>query len=143
MDSSTQPIGIVYPLPSHLIDRFFKDKKSVFVKFPTHETISSRLRGCEKLIFYKSKSGWELVGEAKIDDVSLRSIQEVLSNFKEELFLSEEEFKSYAKSRNNKKVLVFKLSRPITYQRPVKLDHYVTMTGEYISVEDYHRLISP
>jgi hypothetical protein len=114
----------------------------VLIKFPTHETISLRLRGCKKLIFYKSKGGWKLVGEAKIDDISLMSIHEVLSNFREELFLSEEELKSYLKSRNNRKVLVFKLSKPITYRHPVKLDHYVTMTGEYISVEDYRRLIS-
>lgn len=141
MEENEQPAGIIYPLPQKLIDRLLKDKKTVFVKFPTHETISPRLKGCKKLIFYRSKGEWALVGEAKIDEVLLMSVGDTLNNFKEKLFLSEDELKSYVKSRTNKKLLLFKLSNPTTYKRPVKLDHYVTMTGEFISQEDYRKLV--
>ena len=138
---SDKPIGIIYPLPPYLINRFFKDNKSVFVKYPTHETISPKLRSCEKLIFYKSRSDWELVGEARIEEVYLMTAQEALCKFKEELFLSEEELEAYVKSRTSKKLLVFKLSEARAYKRPIKLDHYVTMGGEYLFGKDYKKMI--
>ena len=134
-------LGIIYPLPQYLIDRFFILNKIVFIKFPTHESISTNLLKCKKLIFYKSRGEWELVGEGEIDSIFLMPINDALNNFEKELFLSEHELIFYAKSRIIKKVLVFKLSNLKKYGKPITLDHYVTMAGEYISKEDYQRLI--
>jgi len=101
----------------------------------------SRLFGCKKLMFYESQSEQGIVGEVQIDGISLKSVDEILRDFREELFLVEEELRSYLGSRDEKKVLVFVLSKPIRFPHPVKLDHSLMTTGEYLSAEDYRRWI--
>lgn len=133
---------MIYPLTQNLIDRFFEDSKTVFIKFPTHEIISTNLKSCKKLIFYKSHGGWELIGEGNIMNVLLMSIHDVYTHFEKELFLSKVELDSYVKSRFNKKVLVFQLSALRKYKQPIKLDHYLTMVGEYITQENYTQIVN-
>lgn len=140
INKNKEPLGIIYPLPQHLIDRFFEDDKTVFIKFSAHELLSENLQACKKLIFYKSRGEWELVGEGEIENIFLMPVNDIFDKFEKELFLSREEIVSYAKSRLNKKVLVFKLSNLKKYNRPFLLDHYVTMAGEYISEEDYQQI---
>jgi hypothetical protein len=142
MVASSQPLGIIYPLPLHWIDRFLRDKKRVFVKPPSHNK-TSRLFGCRKLMFYASEGEGGIVGEARIDEISLKSVDGVLREFRDELFLSEEELRSYLGSEDEKRVLVFVISKPVRYPHPVKLDPPLTTTGEYLSAEEYRRRIRP
>ncbi len=141
INKNKEPLGVIYPLPQRLIYRFFEDDKTVFIKFSAHESISVSLKSCKKLIFYKSRGKQELIGEGDIENIFLMSIHDIINTFEKELFLSRDELASYAKSRN-RKALVFKLSNLRKYQLPVKLDHYVTMAGSYISDEDYTQIVN-
>ena len=66
--------AVIYPLPSHLASRILNSKKSVFVKYPTHETISPKLASCKKFLLYISGSNKEIAGEADIISISLMTL---------------------------------------------------------------------
>lgn len=140
-NSTSSPFAVVYPLPSHLAFRILQDKKSVFVKYPTHEIISLRLASCKRLLFYISGSNKEIAGEADIVSINLMTLSEVVSAYSSSLFLTEDELREYSDGRDSKKMMVFRLGKIIPYQEPKHLGHGLTMVGEYISEEEYDLLM--
>lgn len=140
-DSTSSPFAVIYPLPSHLAFRILQDKKSVFVKYPTHEMISPKLASCKKLLFYISGSNKEIAGEAEITSIRLMTISEVVLTHSSNLFLTEEELREYSNGRDSKKMMVFVLSRITRFPEPKSLGHGITMIGEYISEEEYETLV--
>jgi hypothetical protein len=133
------PFAVIYPLPSHLVSCILQDKKSVFVKYPTHETISPKLASCKKLLLYISGSNKEIAGEADIVSISLMTLSEVLCAYGSRLFLTEDELREYSGGRDKKKMMVFVLGRITKYPEPKSLGRGITMVGEYITEEDYER----
>jgi hypothetical protein len=140
-DSTSSPFAVIYPLPSHLAFRILQDKKSVFVKYPTHEMISPKLASCKKLLFYISGSNKEIAGEAEITSIRLMTISEVVLVYSSNLFLTEDELREYSNGRDSKKMMVFVLSRITRYPEPKSLGHGITMIGEYSSEGEYEALV--
>lgn len=138
---TSSPIAVIYPLPSHLAFRILQDKKSVFVKYPTHEIISPRLASCKKLLYYISASNKEIAGEAEIVSINLMTLSEVISAYSSSLFLTEDELREYSNGRDNKKMMVFRLGKIIPYKEPKHLRRGITMVGEYISEEEYKSIV--
>jgi hypothetical protein len=139
--SSSSPFAVIYPLPADLASRILHDKKSVFVKYPTHEIVSPKLASCKKLLLYISGSNKEIAGEADITSISLMTLSEAISAYSDSLFLTEEELREYSGGRDNKKMMVFLLGRITKYPKPRHLGHGITMVGEYISKEEYDSLV--
>lgn len=125
------PSSIIYPIPVKLVNRIFKKEKSVFIKYPVHEIISPKLSACEKILFYASKANKEIVGEAKIERIELLEKEEIINKYKNELFITEEEFDDYSNNRQ-KKLLVYTLSNIKKYKKGIKVNHHITMAGEYV-----------
>jgi len=140
-NSTPSPFAVIYPLPSHLAFRILQDKKSVFVKYPTHEMISPRLASCKKLLFYISGSNKEIAGEAEITSICLMTLSEAVLAYSSIIFLTEDELREYSGGRDNKKMMVFMLGRIISYQEPKHLGHGITMVGEYLSKEEYKSIV--
>lgn len=134
------PFAVIYPIPSNFALRIFKEKKSVFAKYGTHEVLSENVTNCKKLLIYESSAGKKITGEADILSVQLISFSEVISEYKKDFFLSEDEFQAYAFGREKKKMMVFKLDNIKEYSAPIILDHRLTMAGEYIYKDEYNRL---
>ncbi len=139
--SSSSPFAVIYPLPADLASRILHDKKSVFVKYPTHEIISPKLASCKKLLLYISGSNKEIAGEAEIASINLMTLSEVLSAYSGSLFLTEGELREYSNGRDNKKMMVFVLGGITKYPEPKQLGHGITMVGEYVSEEEYDALV--
>jgi len=137
----TAPFAVIYPLPFHLASRILQDRKSIFVKYPTHEKISPKLESCQKLLLYISGSNKEIAGEAEIVSINLMTLSEVVSAHVSILFLTEEELREYSNGRDTKKMIVFELDAIRRHSEPKKLGHGITMVGEYISKEEYKSLI--
>lgn len=135
------PFAVIYPLPAQLASRILQDKKSIFVKYPTHEKISSKLESCQKLLFYISGSKKEIAGEAEITSIGLMTLSEVVSVYSSSLFLTEDELRKYSNGRDLKKMMVFELGAIRQYSEPKELGHGITMVGEYISKDEYKSLI--
>jgi hypothetical protein len=140
-NSPSSPFAVIYPLPSHLASRILQDRKSVFVKYPTHETISPKLASCKKLLLYISGSNKEVAGEADIVSISLMTLSEAVSAYGSSLFLTEDELWEYSGGRDSKKMMVFVLGGITRYPEVMCLGRGITMVGEYMSKEEYNSLI--
>jgi hypothetical protein len=119
--TSSSPFALIYPFPSHLVSRLLHVKKSVFVKYPTHEIISPKLASlknpmifiyfrrifqtCKKLLLYISGSNKEIAGEADKVSISLMTLSEVVSAYSSSFFLTEDELREYSGGRDNKKMM--------------------------------------
>lgn len=134
------PFAVIYPLPLNIASRILHDKKSIFVKYPTHETISQKLTSCKKFLVYISGANKEIAGESEIKSISLMTLSDVLLKHSNCLFLTEDELREYSNGRDCKKMLVFELGEITPYLKPKALGHGITMVGEYVSEEEYNML---
>lgn len=129
--------AVIYPLPSHLASRILQDRKSIFVKYSKHKTITPKIESCKKLLLYISSSNKEIAGEAEIISISLMSLSEVVSAYGSSLFLTEDELREYSGGRDGKKMMVFVLGEITKYPEAKFLGRRITMVGEYMSKEEY------
>ena len=136
------PFCVIYPVPFKFSSRILEQKKSVFVKYATHEVIPTRLMSCKKIIIYESGSRKEITGECEILFIKLMALSKVISEYKDQLFLNDSELRSYSKGREEKEMLVFKIHNIKKYSIPKFLDHGLTMAGEYISEDEYKQLMN-
>ena len=139
--TSLTPYAVIYPLPLELASRILSGKKSVFVKYQRYEVLTPMMNTCEKILFYISHSKKEILGEASISAIQLMSFDEVISEFKNDLFLSEDELRKYSNKRIEKKMLVFSLKKMECYSEPKLLGRSLTMVGEFISKQEYDYLV--
>jgi len=79
--TSSSPFAVVYPLPSHFASRILQDRKSLFVKYPTHETILPKLVSCKKLLLDISGSNKEIAWE--VDRKVEKELREVENELKD------------------------------------------------------------
>ena len=89
--------GVTFPVPTHLMPRFFRDGKTVFIK---PATIFKELRSGMKLVFYQSREDTGYTGEATIrriiiDDDPLAFFE----TFGDAVFLTREEAKAYVEGQ--------------------------------------------
>lgn len=135
-------IGVIYPIPIELVNRFFDGKTRVFVKYVAHD--STKLAPRHKVVFYASHGSRKLIGEGTIEKVEFLNPEAVLARYRENLFLNEEEFQAYVRrspSRTpSKKMLTFVMKKLKKYPKPLDCDRPVTMAGQYLSVDEYRVL---
>jgi hypothetical protein len=140
MSATDTILGIIFPLSREHIERFFEGHKTVFVKFYGSHSVPTRLRRGSKLFFYQSRGGKEIVGEAKIIEISSGTFDDVWKKFAERLFLTRNELEAYVGNRRNSPMTVLVLSKVKKYSSPVTLPHSLTMAGEYMTKQMYDRL---
>ena len=135
-------VGIIFPLSREHIDRFVEHGKTVFVKFYGKERVPLRLRHGSRLFFYQSGGGKEIVGEAKITEVSTGTLDSVWDQFGNRLFLTREELEAYVDDRTNIRMAVLVLEGAKKYRNPLTLSHSITMAGQYMTKKLFQNLIS-
>lgn len=126
-------IGVIFPILPHHLQRFFEERKRVFVKYLGRDVPPERLTVGSKLFFYQSRNRKEIVGEGKIEEISDGTVEEVLAKFGDDLFLTRSELGIYAGNRETKKVLVLVLKEVKHYSTPLKLRRSVTMPRQYMT----------
>lgn len=124
-------LGIIFPLFTEHLQRFFEDKKRVFVKFVAFSP--RRLKVSSRLFFYESRKGKAIVGEARIVDIDEGTIKEIYEKYGDTLFLTWIELKEYTGSRQSKRMLALVLEDISKYRHPLRLDKSVTMAGRYMT----------
>jgi hypothetical protein len=125
-------VGVVFPVFREHIERFLSERKKVFVKF-AGERMFPRLQVGSKLFFYESQGAKEIVGEARIVEITQGTVDEVLARFGRDLFLTRSELEAYAGSRRGRRMLVLVLEDMTRYSLPLRLDRGITMTGRYVT----------
>ncbi|MDD2472856.1 MULTISPECIES: DUF365 domain-containing protein [unclassified Methanoculleus] len=85
--------GVTFPVPKHLMPRFFKDRKTVFIK---PATVYKDLRSGMKLVFYQSHEDTGYVGEATIKRIVVNDDPlAFFDTFGDAVFLTKDETRAY------------------------------------------------
>ena len=98
------------------------------------------LRPGSRLFFYVSGGKKEIVGEAKIVDITDETLEEALWEISDRLFLTREELERYAGERGARKMLVCVVSDVKRYNTPLRFDRSLTMAGQYMTKRMYKSL---
>ena len=135
--------GVTFPVPKHLMPRFFKDNKTVFIK---PATVFKELEPGMRLVFYQSHEDTGYVGEATIkriviDDNPLAFFE----TFGDAIFLTKEEAKAYVENqerwqgvRVRKEVprkrpwMALEIEDIQKYDTVVKPERFVPVGGRYL-----------
>ncbi len=89
--------GVTFPVPKHLMPRFFKDKKTVFIK---PATVFKELKPGMKLVFYQSHEDTGYAGEATIRQIVIGDNPPAFfETFGDAIFLTQEEVKAYVENQ--------------------------------------------
>ena len=89
--------GVTFPVPKHLMPRFFKDNKTVFIK---PATVFKELKPGMKLVFYQSHEDTGYVGEATIKRIVINDNPlAFFETFGDAVFLTREEVKTYVENQ--------------------------------------------
>ena len=131
-------VGAAFPVPHHLMKRFFEEGKKIFVK----NSKFSRLKPGSKIIFYASRDIHALVGEGTIETVEFLTPQETIRKYKNDLFLTETECNAYAREKNVSKFLVIQFSEIKQYKNRVKPPRFISIGGRYVSKNEYEAILA-
>ena len=136
-------IGVIYPVPANLVDRFFNGSADVFVKYVPHKSI--RILPRHKIVFYASHASKKLVGEGVIESIEFLTPEEAYAKYENRVFLKEKEFHDYSGRFPNrpptKEVLVLVLGKLKKYREPMEYGRPITMAGQYFTADQYELLI--
>ncbi len=135
-------VGATFPVPRDLIDRIFEGK-DVFVKPKTLGKIEPGM----KIVFYASREDQGFYGEAEVVSVEeFSDPMEILKKYGERVFLSEKELKEYVKNREkwgskHRPWMAIVIKNAKKYPRIVKPRRFVSVSGRYLSKEEYERIL--
>ena len=89
--------GVTFPVPKHLMPRFFAEGKTVFIK---PATVFKELRSGMKLVFYQSREDTGYVGEATIKRIVISEDPfAFFDTFGDAVFLTREEANAYVEGQ--------------------------------------------
>ncbi|XRO75081.1 DUF365 domain-containing protein [Methanocaldococcus sp. 28A] len=140
-------IGATFPIPKPLIGRILDEHKNVFVKPAT----LTKLEKGMKIIFYASREEQGFYGEAEIEKVEFfENPMKILEKYKDEMFLTEEEFKEYIDSskkwgygrKKKKPWMVIVLKNIKKYSKVVKPKRFITVGGRYVKEKEYKEILN-
>lgn len=132
-------VGVIFPVPTQFIDRFFKNNKNVFVKCVRGEY--ARLKESDKFIFYESYGKKKLVGEGIINKIEYLTAKEILDKYKDNLFLDTYELYNYVGDRQHKKLLTIVIVNMKKYVKTIQFSKRITMGGQYITKKEYQNIL--
>ncbi|HZD44002.1 MAG TPA: DUF365 domain-containing protein [Methanomicrobiales archaeon] len=132
--------GVIYPIPKAYISRFFKGKKTVFVK---PATTYRHLRAGMRFVFYQSTEEPGCIGEARIKRIFVSEDPlQFLDTYGDRVFLDSEELISYKESRKKRSGsadeeglrlwIAIELEGITVYKKPVRPARPVPPGGEYL-----------
>ena len=135
--------GVTFPVPKKYIPRFFKDKKTVFIK---PATVFKELRSGMKLVFYQSHEDTGYVGEATIKRIIISEDPfSFFETFGNAVFLTKEEAKAYVTSQERwqgvrvrkdggkkKQWIALELDNIRKYDAVKKPERFVPVGGKYL-----------
>ena len=128
-------VGAIFPIPSNLVDRIFKQKRNIFVKVLT---VYKDLRPGSKILFYASGAIRAIIGEGTAEAVALLSPEGVIRKHKRELFIDQHELREYVKGKPRaRKLLVIPLRDLRLYRKPYKPKRFVTVAGQKLKLSGY------
>jgi len=137
-------VGIIFPLPKEAIDFMFSNNRDVYIKYTSREPKKKsriRIKKNITLFIYQSGGGKSIVGEATIKKFDFLDMNTILNTYHGRLMISDDEFRRYAKGRENKKALVLELTGLKRYKKEIQISKPVTMAGIFLTTEKMREVI--
>lgn len=127
--------ALTHPIPKQLAERVYKKNKTVFVG----KSYLGKVSKGDKFVIYESRGQKAYTGWADINFIQRMSPNDILKKYMNELIITEEEFKEYAKGRKLMTVIEFKNFKK--FNTAVKPKRFVSISGKYI-YEDEFKMIA-
>lgn len=135
--------GVTFPVPKHLMPRFFAEGKTVFIK---PATVFKELRSGMKLVFYQSREDTGYVGQATIRRIVIEDDPlAFFETFGDAIFLTREEVKDYLDWQEHwkgprvrkdggkkKQWMALELEDILEYNTVKKPERFVPVGGKYL-----------
>ncbi|MBT0733218.1 DUF365 domain-containing protein [Methanoculleus bourgensis] len=133
--------GVTFPVPKHLMPRFFAEGKTVFIK---PATVFKELRSGMKLVFYQSHEETGYVGEATIRRIVINEDPlAFFETFGDAVFLTREEARAYVENQERwqgvrkeaprkRPWMALELERIRKYDTVKKPERFVPVGGRYL-----------
>ena len=135
--------GVTFPVPKHLMPRFFSGGKTVFIK---PATVYRELRSGMKLVFYQSHEDTGYVGEATIRRIVINDDPlAFFETFGDAVFLTREEARAYVEGQERWQGVRVRKEKPRKrpwmaleledirrYDKPRKPERFVPVGGRYL-----------
>lgn len=140
-ETKLPPYALILPFPTDIAGRMLASKTVSFAKFQAHGTVSDAMKSLKKVLIYGSGESKCVFGEGAIMSIRSILVNNILDPLPKNFFLSREEFKTYCGERIYKRVLLFFLKNLSHFEPPLLWRHAITMTGRYLSKEEYNSFI--
>jgi len=143
MKHENEIAGVIYPLNKNNFGILKERKDPVYVKFLTRTNSKkpTKLHQGHLLFFYLSGENKSIVGYSKIKEVFFKTPSEIKHNYINRIQMEEEQFNSYILYRETKPLLLLGLDEIIGLKKEIPLDHPLTMTGQYIFLNEMKFLL--
>lgn len=127
--------GLSHPIPTQFAERIYNGK-TVFIGISFLGKASKN----DKFVIYESWGAKAYTGWADVEFISKMKSSEILIKYKNEMMLTEDEFKEYSKKKNFMTVIKFKNFEK--FKNPIKPDRFVALSGKYIYKDEFNRIKS-
>lgn len=126
-----------------ILERGIKNRKTVFIKNPVHETLPLYLAKGSVIMFYIGSPDKCITAEGIIEKIELLNYKETVKQYRNKLIQTKEELLGYCGmgfiGGSNKK-LVYYIKKLNFERKKIYPKFPITMTGKYITKKDYEEL---
>ncbi len=123
--------GVSHPIPTEYAERIYKNGKTVFVG----KSHLGKVEKGDKFIIYESHGAKAYTGWADIVSIQKMKPAAITRNYKDQLMITAEELKEYAKNKSEMNVIEFENFQK--FKKPVVPKRFVTVAGKYIYEDEF------
>jgi len=123
--------GVSHPIPTEYAERIYDEKKTVFVG----KSHLGKVSKGDKFIIYESHGARAYTGWADIVKVVKMKPADIIKKYKEQLMITPEELKEYAKGRSEMNIIEFENFEK--FNKKVVPKRFVAVSGKYIYEDEF------
>lgn len=127
--------GVSHPVPKQFAKRIYNENKTVFVG----KKYLSKASG-KKFVIYESRGAGAYTGWADIEFIEKMDFKEIIKEYKDDLFITPEEFKEYVGRSSLFTVIKFKNFEK--FKKTVVPKRFVSIAGKYIYKKEYDFILA-
>ena len=123
--------GVTHPIPTEYAERIYNKGKTVFVS----KKQLGKVKKGDKFIIYESHGARAYTGWADVVSIQKMKPTAITRNYKNQLMITTEELKEYAKNRTEMNVIEFENFQK--FKKPVVPKRFVAVSGKYIYEDEF------
>ncbi|MBP2046741.1 DUF365 domain-containing protein [Methanobacterium aggregans] len=123
--------GVSHPIPTEYAERIYNNGKTVFVS----KSHLGKVEKGDKFIIYESHGAKAYTGWADIISIQKMKTAAITRKYKNQLMITAEELKKYAKNRTEMNVIEFENFQK--FKKPVTPKRFVAVSGKYLYEDEF------